>query len=553
MLQFSLTKKILIWVVVVLGFLFAMTNGFYNRVESVNDARMQLENGNDTPEIISQASNWPSFLPSALVNLGLDLRGGAHLLARVRVDQVYEARMDAYWPEVRNALRKERASIGTIRRIDGENYDLRVRISEPSQINHAVEVISALARPVTTLSGAGSRDIVVTSIEDTIIIELSEAEKIATDTRTMDQSLEIIRRRVDEAGTREPTIQRQGTDRVLIQVPGIGSAEELKSIIGKTAKLTFHKVIQRTSNSDERVKNRQILLPAQDEEGVFYVLEKTPVINGDHLTDAQPAFDQNNRPAVSFRLNTTGARIFGQYTAENIGTPFAIVLDQEVVSAPTIQSHISGGSGIITGQFGVEETTLLSIQLRAGALPAELEYLQESTVGPDLGQDSIDAGTLACIVAFIAVLVFMSLSYGLFGIFANVALIINVALIFAVLSVISGTLTLPGIAGIVLTVGMAVDANVLVFERIREELKKAKNPRKAIELGYERAFSAIIDANITTLIAAVILLVFGSGPVKGFAITLGIGIVTSVFTAIWVTRLLISIWIERKRPKSIEI
>ena len=553
MLQFSLTKKILIWVVVVLGFLFAMPNGFYNRVESVNDARMQLENGNDTPEIISQASNWPSFLPSALVNLGLDLRGGAHLLARVRVDQVYEARMDAYWPEVRNALRKERASIGTIRRIDGENYDLRVRISEPSQINHAVEVVSALARPVTTLSGAGSRDIVVTSIEDTIIIELSEAEKIATDTRTMDQSLEIIRRRVDEAGTREPTIQRQGTDRVLIQVPGIGSAEELKSIIGKTAKLTFHKVIQRTSNSDERVKNRQILLPAQDEEGVFYVLEKTPVINGDHLTDAQPAFDQNNRPAVSFRLNTTGARIFGQYTAENIGTPFAIVLDQEVVSAPTIQSHISGGSGIITGQFGVEETTLLSIQLRAGALPAELEYLQESTVGPDLGQDSIDAGTLACIVAFIAVLVFMSLSYGLFGIFANVALIINVALIFAVLSLISGTLTLPGIAGIVLTVGMAVDANVLVFERIREELKKAKNPRKAIELGYERAFSAIIDANITTLIAAVILLVFGSGPVKGFAITLGIGIVTSVFTAIWVTRLLISIWIERKRPKSIEI
>ena len=553
MLQFSLTKKILIWVVVVLGFLFAMPNGFYNRVESVNDARMQLENGNDTPEIISQASNWPSFLPSTLVNLGLDLRGGAHLLARVRVDQVYEARMDAYWPEVRNALRKERASIGTIRRIDGENYDLRVRISEPSQINHAVEVVSALARPVTTLSGAGSRDIVVTSIDDTIIIELSEAEKIATDTRTMDQSLEIIRRRVDEAGTREPTIQRQGTDRVLIQVPGIGSAEELKSIIGKTAKLTFHKVIQRTSNSDERVKNRQILLPAQDEEGVFYVLEKTPVINGDHLTDAQPAFDQNNRPAVSFRLNTTGARIFGQYTAENIGTPFAIVLDQEVVSAPTIQSHISGGSGIITGQFGVEETTLLSIQLRAGALPAELEYLQESTVGPDLGQDSIDAGTLACIVAFIAVLVFMSLSYGLFGIFANVALIINVALIFAVLSVISGTLTLPGIAGIVLTVGMAVDANVLVFERIREELKKAKNPRKAIELGYERAFSAIIDANITTLIAAVILLVFGSGPVKGFAITLGIGIVTSVFTAIWVTRLLISIWIERKRPKSIEI
>lgn len=553
MLQFSLTKKILIWVVVAVGFLFAMPNGFYSRVESVNDARMQLENGYSNPEIVKTASNWPSFLPSSLVNLGLDLRGGAHLLARVRVDQVYEARMDAYWPEVRNALRKERAIIGTIRRVDGENYDLRVRISEPDKLERAVEVITALARPVTTLSGAGSKDIIVSSQDDMVIIELSEAEKIATDTRTMEQSLEIIRRRVDEAGTREPTIQRQGTDRVLIQVPGIGSAEELKSIIGKTAKLTFHKVIQRTSNSDERIKTRQVLLPAQDDEGVYYVLDKTPVINGDHLTDAQPAFDQNNRPAVSFRLNTSGARIFGQYTAENIGTPFAIVLDKEVVSAPTIQSHISGGSGIITGQFGVEETTLLSIQLRAGALPAELEYLQESTVGPDLGQDSIDAGTLACIVAFIAVLAFMILSYGLFGLFANVALIINVALIFAVLSIISGTLTLPGIAGIVLTVGMAVDANVLVFERIREELKKSKNPRKAIELGYERAFSAIIDANITTLIAAVILLIFGSGPVKGFAITLGIGIVTSVFTAIWVTRLLISIWIDRKRPKTIEI
>ncbi|MDA9290745.1 protein translocase subunit SecD [Amylibacter sp.] len=553
MLQFSLTKKILIWVVVAVGFLFAMPNGFYSRVESVNDARMQLENGYTNPEIVKTASNWPSFLPSSLVNLGLDLRGGAHLLARVRVDQVYEARMDAYWPEVRNALRKERAIIGTIRRVDGENYDLRVRISEPDKLERAVEVITALARPVTTLSGAGSKDIIVSSQDDMVIIELSEAEKIATDTRTMEQSLEIIRRRVDEAGTREPTIQRQGTDRVLIQVPGIGSAEELKSIIGKTAKLTFHKVIQRTSNSDERIKTRQVLLPAQDDEGVYYVLDKTPVINGDHLTDAQPAFDENNRPAVSFRLNTSGARIFGQYTAENIGTPFAIVLDKEVVSAPTIQSHISGGSGIITGQFGVEETTLLSIQLRAGALPAELEYLQESTVGPDLGQDSIDAGTLACIVAFIAVLAFMILSYGLFGLFANVALIINVALIFAVLSIISGTLTLPGIAGIVLTVGMAVDANVLVFERIREELKKSKNPRKAIELGYERAFSAIIDANITTLIAAVILLIFGSGPVKGFAITLGIGIVTSVFTAIWVTRLLISIWIDRKRPKTIEI
>lgn len=553
MLQFSLTKKILIWGVIALGFLFAMPNGFYNRVEAVNDARAQIANGDSSPELIEAAADWPSFLPSALVNLGLDLRGGAHLLARVQVEQVYETRMNDYWPEVRDTLRVERETIGTIRRVDGAIDELRVRISEPSQIARAVEVVSALARPVTSLSGAGSNDIDVTSDADMVVVRLSEAEKIATDTRTMEQSLEIIRRRVDEAGTREPTIQRQGTDRILIQVPGIGSAEELKGIIGKTAKLTFHTVVGRSSDANARVQSRQVLYPAQDESGVYYILDKTPVITGEHLTDAQPAFDQNNSPAVNFRLNTTGARIFGQYTAENIGNPFAIVLDQEVVSAPTIQSHIPGGSGIITGQFGVEETTLLSIQLRAGALPAELTYLQEQTVGPDLGQDSIDAGKLACIVAFAAVLIFMILSYGLFGVFANIALVINVAMIFALLSFLGATLTLPGIAGIVLTIGMAVDANVLVFERIREELKKAKGARKAIELGYERALSAIIDANITTLIAAVILLVFGSGPVKGFAITLGLGIVTSVFTAIWVTRLLISIWFERKRPKTLEV
>ena len=501
MLQFSLTKKIIIWGVIALGFLFAMPNGFYTRVETANDAKVLMADGVRDANTVAQAAQWPNYLPNTLVNLGLDLRGGAHLLARVKVEQVYETRMDDYWASILTALRGERATIGTIRRIDAANDEVRVRISEPAQIARAVELVSELARPVISLSGAGSNDIDVTSEGAVVVVTMSDAEKIATNTRTMDQSLEIVRRRVDEAGTREPTIQRQGVDRILIQVPGIGSAEELKGIIGKTAKLT--------SDENTPLGARQVLYPSQNEPGIYYVLEKTPVITGDQLNDAQPAFDQNNRPAVNFRLNTTGARIFGQYTAENIGNPFAIVLDQEVVSAPTIQSHIPGGSGIITGQFSVEQTTLMSIQLRAGALPAELEYLQESTVGPDLGQDSIDAGTLAVIVAFAAVLIFMALSYGRFGLFANVALIINVALIFAILSIIGATLTLPGIAGIVLTVGMAVDANVLVFERIREELKKARSPIKAIELGYERAFSAIIDANITTLIAAMILLVFG--------------------------------------------
>jgi preprotein translocase subunit SecD len=554
MLQFQLWKKILIWAVCALGILLAMPNLRYAQVEEHNDAQSALVGGGtSTPELMAKVGQWPSFLPSSLVNLGLDLRGGAHLLAEVHLTDVYAARLDGMWPEMREALRDKRDTVGTIRRAESAADVLRVRISQPEGINAAVTAVQALARPVVSLTGVGSFDIEVSAEGADVVVKLSEAEKFATDERTMEQTLEIIRRRVDLAGTREPTIQRQGSDRVLIQVPGIGSAEELKILIGTTAKLDFHAVVGRTSDKNARVQPRQILLPSEDEPGTYYILEKTPVITGDQLVDAQAAFDQNNQPAVSFRLNPSGGRIFGEYTANNIGTPFAIVLDEKVISAPTIRSHIPGGSGIITGRFGVEETAKLSIQLRAGALPAKVNYLEERTIGPELGQDSIDAGQIASLVAFAAVLLFMFLSYGLFGVFANIALVINVAMIFGLLSIIGATLTLPGIAGIVLTIGMAVDANVLIFERIREELKSARGPARAIELGYERAFSAIIDANITTLIAAVILFVMGSGPVRGFAITLGLGIVTSVFTAIWVTRLMISMWMERRRPKTIVV
>ena len=336
-------------------------------------------------------------------------------------------------------------------------------------------------------------------------------------------------------------------------MPGIGSAAELKEIIGTTAQLTFQPVVTSTTNGDTRPSAGQEVLPSLDDEGLFYVLETAPVVSGEELVDAQPSFDQNGRPAVSFRFNPSGARKFGDYTAENIGNPFAIVLDDEVISAPVIQAHIAGGSGIITGNFSVEESTQLAVLLRAGALPAGLDFLEERTIGPELGADSIQAGKIACIVAGIAVLVFMFASYGLFGVFANIALVLNVGLIFGLLSMIGATLTLPGIAGIVLTIGMAVDANVLVFERIREELKTAKGPARAIELGYDRALSAIIDANITTFIVAVILFVLGSGPVRGFAVTLGIGILTSVFTAIYITRLIVVMWFERARPKTLEI
>jgi preprotein translocase subunit SecD len=417
----------------------------------------------------------------------------------------------------------------------------------------AMTIVRGLAQPVTTLTGAGANDIEVSGDSGVITVVLSEAEKSASDERTMQQSLEIIRRRIDEVGTREPTIQRQGSDRILIQVPGIGSAAELKEIIGTTAQLTFSPVVSRTTDGTQTPGIGNKIVPSLDEAGLFYVIESAPVVTGEELVDAQPSFDQNGAPAVSFRFNTSGARKFGDYTAENIGSPFAIVLDDEVVSAPTIQSHIPGGSGIITGNFNVEESTRLAVLLRAGALPAKLDFLEERTIGPELGQDSIDAGKVATVVAFAAVLFFMWAAYGLFGIFANIALLINVALLFGMLSLIGGTLTLPGIAGIVLTVGMAVDANVLIFERIREELLTAKGPARAIAMGYEKALSAILDANITTFITAVILFAMGSGPVRGFAITLGLGILTSVFTAIFVTRLMVVIWYERRRPKTIEL
>ncbi len=553
MLQIDLWKRVVIWAVCAIGLLLALPNGFYTRVEQANDAVAAIELGADTPENQALAGQWPDWMPSSLVNLGLDLRGGAHLLAEVQVEDVYESRMKATWPELRDALRPERGTVGTIRLQPSDVDELRIRISQPEGMARALEVVRAQARPVQTLTGVGATDIEARAQGDIIVVTLSEEERLATDERTVQQSLEIVRRRIDEVGTREPTIQRQGAQRILIQVPGIGSAAELKEIIGTTAQLTFNPVINRTTDAEASPGAGNSLLPSLDEPGLFYIIESAPVVTGEELVDAQPSFDQNGGPAVSFRFNTTGARRFGDYTAENIGQPFAIVLDDEVVSAPTIQSHIPGGSGIITGRFTVEESTNLAILLRAGALPAELTFLEERTIGPELGQDSIDAGKIATMVAFGAVLVFMALSYGLFGLFANVALVINIGLIFGLLSLIGATLTLPGIAGIVLTVGMAVDANVLVFERIREELKSARGPARAIELGYEKALSAILDANITTFITAVILFAMGSGPVRGFAITLGLGILTSVFTAIFVTRLMVVLWFERRRPKTIEV
>ena len=554
MLHIPLWKRVAILGVCLAGIAFSAPNLFYSKVETHNDAVVEIERMGATPEREAALAAWPGWLPSSIVNLGLDLRGGAQLLAEVHVEDVYKDRMDSLWPEVRTALVAIRDQAGFVERVDAApEGTLQVRIQNQDAMQAALAAVRDLAQPVASLTGVGATDIVVAGSGTTITVELSPEEKVATDNRTVQQALEIIRRRIDEVGTREPTIQRQGENRILIQVPGVGSAEEVKQLIGTPARLTFHPVVRTGVTADTAPGAGNILVQDLENEAEWYILESTAILSGDDLVNAQPTFDQNGQPAVSFRFNPSGARIFGQYTTENVGALFATVLDDRVVTAPQIREPITGGSGQITGNFTVEGSTELAVLLRAGALPADLTFLQESTISPTLGAESVQAGEIACLIAFAAVMVFMVLSYGLFGIFANIALLLNVALLMGVLSTIGATLTLPGIAGIVLTIGMAVDANVLVFERIREELKTAKGPSRAIELGYERALSAIIDANITTFMTAVILFTLGSGPVKGFAVTLGIGIATSVFTAIFVTRLFIVMWFERKRPRTIEV
>ena len=552
MLDIPLWKRVLILGAVAIGLLWAMPNLFYGRVEAHNDALAASEKAGFVTDEQQQAiGGWPNWLPGGLVNLGLDLRGGAHLLAEVHVEDVYNARMNSLWPELRRGLADRRDVIGAVRRVQAPDGELQVEIENADQMAAAVEVARGLSTPVVSLSGAGQSDLDITATGKVLTVRLSDAEKTATDDRTIRQALEIVRRRVDEVGTREPTIQRQGADRILIQVPGIGSAAELKELIGTTAKLTFNPVVGRTTDSGTSAGMGNSLLPSIDESGVYYVIEDSPVVTGEELTNAQPSFDQNGQPAVTFTFNPAGARKFGAYTAANIGQPFAIVLDDEVISAPVIRDAITTGTGQISGAMDVDGSTRLAVLLRAGALPAELTFLEERTIGPELGQDSIDAGKVAAIVAVVAVTAYVIASYGVFGIFASIAVLMNVVLLLALMSAIGATLTLPGIAGIVLTVGTAVDANVIIYERIREELRRGKRVVSAIDTGFREAMSAIIDANVTTFIAGLVMFFLGSGPVKGFAVTLTIGLATSVFTAIYLTRLMIVFWIERRKPKQL--
>ncbi|MDC3169720.1 protein translocase subunit SecD [Paracoccaceae bacterium] len=541
----SFFRIFLITLICLVAIMFASPNFFYTTVDKkLNDP--------------TSSSLWPNFMPSTLVKLGLDLRGGVYMLLEVKTDDVIREKFDFLWTDIRSSLIKKRKELGAIRRVDIAGDKLQIQIGNSESVNLAIMEIekfnSSSELFSSRWSGSVTRDVLeISSTKNVVTISFSEEQKSALEKQVIDQSLEIIRRRVDETGTREPTIQKQGRKRVLVQVPGLGSSEELIALLGKTAKLTFNEVVAMDTNSNIPTKLDEAVVRSEQDKDLFFLLKKRPVVSGENLTNAQPSFDENGLPAVSFNFNPSAALKFGNYTKENIGSPFAIVLDDVVISAPTIRSHIPGGSGIITGNFSVEESNRLAILLRSGALPAEIEVLELRTIGPELGRDSINAGKLAAVVGGVLVLVFMWLSYGLFGIFANIALILNIILVMALLSILGATLTLPGIAGIVLTIGMAVDANVLVFERIKEEIKRNSSVYNSIKTGYEKALSSIVDANVTTMIAAVILFFFGSGPIKGFSVTLGLGIITSVFTALLITRLFIDLYMLFYKPKVLRV
>ncbi len=505
-------------------------------------------------------NNFPNWLPKKQINLGLDLQGGSYLLLEIEVDALIKEKLNSLVSDVRSKFRSPSNRIPyTELGIDGQK--VIVKILNKDNFERAFEIVKNLSQPIQSTNSflsSGGKDLDTKLDNSSGFISISLTKEAVSQKRrsAVEQSIEIIRRRVDETGTREPSIQKQGDDRVLVKLPGLDDPERVKNLLGKTARLTFQLVVN-DIRADGRIPPGMAVYKVDDSNKSFakeYVLQKRVLLSGDNLLNANPTIDQQSgKPAVAFRLNASGSKRFGDITTENVGYQFAIVLDNKVVSAPIIRQPITGGNGIITGSFSVEEANDLAVLLRAGALPAPLTILEERTVGPGLGADSIRAGKIACVFAFIGIIIFMILSYGIFGIVANIALIVNLILIGGVLSLLQATLTLPGIAGIVLTIGMAVDANVLIFERIREEIRIGNSPIASINNGYSRAIATIIDANITTLIAAILLFVFGSGPVKGFSVTLALGILSSMFTAITLSRLIIFIWYGKFKPKSLPI
>tara|TARA_B100002051_G_scaffold132607_1_gene126055 strand:+ start:810 stop:2372 length:1563 start_codon:yes stop_codon:yes gene_type:complete len=479
-----------------------------------------------------------SILPGKTVNLGLDLKGGSYLLLKAELESVFNEKLDNTSAQIRKSLRKNKIKYKNLRTVDNR-ISFNIRNSNDK-------------RKVLSLIKEYSKDFLINDQKNYFYLNLSESGINSITKSTMQQAIEIVRRRIDESGTKEPLIQQQGKDRILVQLPGIDDPDRIKRLLGKTAKLTFRfthpEMTTETLSLSSLTPPGYILLNEQKDKNKFYMIQKKVMVSGEELTDAKAAFDQDGNPAVMFTLTTSGGKKFGRITGKNIGRPFAIILDNRVISAPIIQGQIFS-NGQITGNFSVQEANDLALVLRAGALPVPLNILEERTVGPGLGNDSIEAGKFASIIAIIAVIIFMIISYGFYGIFANLALVTNMIFIIALLSVLQATLTLPGIAGIVLTIGMAVDANVLIFERIKEEFRVRKELLSSVENGFQKAVSTIIDANLTTFFAAFALFIFGSGPIKGFSVTLMIGLITSMYTAIVLTKFLTTAYVKRKVEK----
>ena len=530
MLYFSKTKVLLIFLAIFFASFFALPNIFNQ----------------------NQLNSFPTFIPNQKVNLGLDLQGGSHLLLEVDTNEIIKERIETLSFDLRKLLKKN--NIGTA----------NLRVLDDSIIFSTIDLSDSTVKEIEDLSISNTQNILQMSSTSNLIVKddngsisinfTDEFIKLSV-SNAVNQSLEIVRRRIDELGTKEPSIQRQGASRIIIQLPGLDDPERIKSLLGQTAKLTFQLVDQTAVYDPDNPKKIPIgseILESDEIEGYKYIIKKRIMVGGENLVDAQPGFDpQTNEPIVSFRFDRIGAKKFGKATKDNVGKPFAIVLDDKVISAPVIREPILGGAGQISGGFDAEEANDLAILLRAGALPAPLIILEERSVGPDLGADSIAAGKYAAIIGFVAIIIFMIFIYRFFGLFADIALIINLIMVLGVLSLLQATLTLPGIAGIILTIGMAVDANVLIFERVKEEIRNGSSMINAVENGYKRALSTILDANITTLIAALILFFMASGPVRGFSITLAIGIFTSVFTAFTLTRFLLSIYARKLKPSNV--
>ncbi|HEY9217992.1 MAG TPA: protein translocase subunit SecD [Phenylobacterium sp.] len=498
----------------------------------------------------SARSSLPGFLPQKGLNLGLDLQGGVSLLLEVDTPALRAERLVNMVEDVRTVLRGEKILFSDLGEVAG---GVSVRITNPADVSRAQRV---LRNSVGAALPSGGRDVqVATADEQRLRLTFVEAALQAEASDAVDRSIEIIRRRVDKLGTREPSITRQGTNRIVIQAPGETDPARLRDVIGRTAKLTFQMVDESADPAAVaagRIPPGSVVVT--DDAGQPYVLRRRAVVSGEMLTDAYATYDQFNRPAVGFRFDGQGARRFGDATRQNVGKLFAIVLDDKVVSAPRIETPILGGQGQITGNFTTQEVNDLVLLLKAGALPAPLKVEAQQTVGAELGADAVQAGKVSTAVGFVAILVFMLLAYGLlFGGISVIALAVNGLLIVAAMSATQATLTLPGIAGLILTLAVAVDANVLIYERMRDEVRAGRPLITAMDAGFSRAMTTILDANITTLLAAMIMFFLGSGPVKGFAWTLSIGVVTSVFTAVFVTQVLLAWWYRTRRPKTLPI